>query len=475
VDDRVFNTLPIHLLSLTTMKILSRNDIRTRLQPDITDLTERLWQLEGEKRDGEIKEMLTKKTSYAILSHRWLSKELTFQDMVSMKKECIGGGAEDRIKKWRDYMLRHVKDAKEAVDKVFQFCKLACQEEYHCEYVWFDTGCINKESSAELEESIRSMFKWYQGSEICIAYLRETTSAFTMRKDPWFTRGWTLQELLAPKKIKIFGRQIPDKTDDKTVQSEVEFFSQSWLPLTAEPNDKIQIPLWKIIAEITRIPEVELLNFEPGTINVRERMVWASKRKTTRIEDMAYCLIGIFNIPLSIAYGEGQMAFHRLQVEIVQRSHDRGLFAWSGSPSTHNSMFAAGPEAFFPLEGCLIPVGEESDSRVDPTYALTNYGLHIPLSIYNVQRIKPLGEDGGTWTYELEVSEGEEIEVAFEFEIPNATHAIGILGNIRGDTPLAIALILLEIGPRRYKRVITKDIITLESNMWQAPQKIFIE
>ena len=170
VDDRVFNTLPSHLLSLKTMKIFSRNEIRIRLQPDITDLTESHWQLEGEERDREINEMLTKKTSYAILSHRWLSKELTFQDMVSMKEECMGGrSASGRIKMWRDYMLQHVKDVEEAVDKVSQFCKVACEERYRCEYVWFDTGCINKESSAELEESIRSMFNWYRDSKICIA------------------------------------------------------------------------------------------------------------------------------------------------------------------------------------------------------------------------------------------------------------------------------------------------------------------
>jgi hypothetical protein len=276
--------------------------------------------------------------------------------------------------------------------------------------------------------------------------------------DPWFTRGWTLQELLAPKAIK--------------------FFSQSWLPLTLKRNDKIPdaklgVPLWKSIAEITGIPTVQLLHFEPGTISVRERMVWASRRKTTRIEDMAYCLIGIFNIPLSIAYGEGPMAFYRLQFEIVQRSHDRGLFAWHGSPSSHNSMFAARPEAFFPLKGSLL-TEEEEVTGSDPTYALTNYGLRIPLSIYDVQRMKrPRDESDGQWTYELKVPGLGEFKVAFMFEIPNAQYAIGILGNILRDGSLAI--VLISLGSRRYKRMTTKDVIKLPSARWKAPEVIFIE
>jgi len=279
-----------------------------------------------------------------------------------------------------------------------------------------------------------------------------------MAQDPWFTRGWTLQELLAPKVIK--------------------FFSRSWRPLTAKRNDKIPdaelgTPLWKTISEITRIPQDQLLNFEPGIINVRERMVWVSKRKTTRIEDMAYCLIGIFNIPLSIAYGEGPMAFHRLQVEIVERSHDRGLFAWNGSPSLHNSMFAAGPEAFFPLEGSLLTSGEEVADSADPSYALTNYGLRIPLSIYDVKHIEALRGHDGAW--KLKVLGLGEIEVALEFLREDAKLTIGILGNTPGNISLAIVLISLEIGSRRYKRM-TTDVIKLpSSNKWKAPKPIFIE
>ena len=102
----------------------------------------------------------------------------------------------------------------------------------------------------------------------------------------------------------------------------------------------------EIISDITQIPCCRLLNFTSGIKHARDAFVWVSKRKTTRVEDIAYCLIGLLAIPLLIAYGEGNMAFHRLQVEILQHSHNLGLFAWTGQPSTYNSMLAEGPQCF---------------------------------------------------------------------------------------------------------------------------------
>jgi hypothetical protein len=280
-----------------------------------------------------------------------------------------------------------------------------------------------------------------------------------MRQDPWFSRGWTLQELLAPKVIK--------------------FFWKSWHPVTVHPNDKIRdadlgIPLWEFISQITRIPEYQLLNFNPGTKDIRERMVWASGRQTTRIEDMAYCLIGIFNIPLSIAYGEGRIAFYRLQVEIMQRTHDRGLFAWSGSPSPHKSMFAAGPEAFLPLEGKFLTATAPS---ADSTHMLTNCGLRIPLSVYDVQSIKELSEQQDLWVeYELKVPEFEKIYVELPSQTKYENLAIGILGNRRGLKSLAILLNSPEINSKQYTRITTQYAIELlGSSEWKQPAEIFIE
>ena len=182
------------------------------------------------------------------------------------------------------------------------------------------------------------------------------------------------------------------------------------------------------------------------------------------------------------------MAFHWLQVEIMLCSHDRGLFAWSGLPSSYNSMFAAGPEAFLPLEGKSLIVGAHS---TDPTYALTNYGLRIQLSVYDVQSIKELDkpvEDtlGGTvnyvlkvpnwWVkYELKVPELEDIHVALPPQTKYENLAIGILGHCLGHKSLAILLNPVEIGEQKYTRITTQNIIELtNSNEWKVPGEIFI-
>jgi hypothetical protein len=500
VSKHIHNNLPIYLLYLPDMKLVHRSSVKQLIEPAIDGIVD--WYLAPQnsrrKKEEYITQMVKHETRYAIFSHRWLVEgELTFQDLSKLDSITVAGfspliKSSTELKELRGAAILHQamdlsakrdpkRNGREVFGEMKKICECMSDQSHHatdfvklvkfceaalrcgCDFAWLDTGCINKQSSSELEESIRSMFSWYRNSHICIVHLSETTTPYTMLKDAWFTRGWTLQELLAPKVIK--------------------FFSQSWRPLTAKRNDKISdaelgISFWKVISEITGIPEIQLLNFEPGTINVRERMVWASKRQTTRIEDMAYCLIGIFNIPLSIAYGEGQMAFHRLQVEIVQRSHDRGLFAWNGSPSSHNSMFAAGPDAFFPLEGSLITAEEEVAGSVDPTYALTNYGLRIPISIYDVQRIEALGKHGGVWiTHKLEVLEFGEIKVAFNFLVEDAKLAIGILGNIPGDKSLAIVLISPETrSQRRFKRMTTKNVVKLpSSNEWKAPRVIFIE
>jgi Heterokaryon incompatibility protein (HET) len=468
VNNHIHNNLPIYLLYLPDMSLVHRSTIKQLIQPAIQDIVTACLTIPVPPVE-KIKQMVINATSYAILSHRRLaSGELTFQDLLKLKSVNAAGFSQllrspmelkvlhgtaildkavefsakgsikrdgravlEKMEEICGYLLNKDHHASDFV-KLVRFCKAASQ--YQCNFVWLDTGCINQQSSAELEESIRSMFNWYRNSRVCIIHLGETTSTFNMPQDPWFTRGWTLQELLAPKVTK--------------------FFSQSWVPLTMHNNDKMPdvdlgIPLWQFISQITQIPVDQLLNFEPGTNNIREKMVWASKRKTTRIEDVAYCLIGIFNIPLSIAYGEGQMAFYRLQVEILQRSHDRGLFAWNGFPSSYNTMFAAGPEAFFPLEGSLLTVEDNVAASADPTYMLTNYGLRIPLPIYDVDVVK------------------------------DEKLMIGILGNIKGNKTLAIVLkpISSIIGSKqqRFKRMTTYNVVKLPNFSWKAPEVIFIE
>ena len=463
------------------------------------------------------KTWIAEKTAYAIFSHRWLNiGELTFQDILKFNTLSVPGfrmvidhksdrkifrgidildqvnAYSTQTPKNRDDHLKLLEVMKELCGDMSDVERRDCQDfvklveffnisskYYGCKYVWFDSGCIDKSSSTELEESIRSMFNWYRNSKICIVHLADTTSISDLGQDPWFTRGWTLQELLAPKRVK--------------------FFRKSWQPLTLDSinNDKdsdFKVSLWRIISFITRIPLPTLLDFTPGINHARDALVWVSNRKTTRIEDIAYCLIGLLGIPFSIAYGEGNMAFRRLQVEILQHSHDMGLFAWTGQPSTYNSMLAEGPQCFsepFPSQSHLQPLSTPKSQTVtnvfDPTYALTNYGLRIPLSIYTVRswevcHVPNLGftlraeKLGVIQALELiakspNLEEYDYLKIALLADLVTTTAQYSV--SYHGGS----IAILLGYKDGRYKRIPTEKHIILShpTEGPTAPEMIFIE
>jgi len=169
--------------------------------------------------------------------------------------------------------------------------------------------CIDKTSSAELSEAINSMFRWYQKASVCYAYLADVLKDTDPDKDPeefsrsrWFTRGWTLQELVAPKNV--------------------VFYSRSWKNIGTKER------LCNTISTITGIDIDTLLGEDVTFVSVANKMSWASGRRTTRTEDMAYCLLGIFDVNMPLLYGEGKKAFLRLQEEILRSSYDHSLFAW---------------------------------------------------------------------------------------------------------------------------------------------------
>ena len=182
------------------------------------------------------------------------------------------------------------------------------------EWTWVDTCCIDKTSSSELSESINSMYEWYRKSAICYAYLSDVpegddiaANGSAFRKSIWFTRGWTLQELIAP----------------RTVQ----FFNKQWNHVGSKLRQ------YSIVAQITSIPEQILStkgdpHYELGKFSVAQKMSWASTRQTTRKEDIAYCVLGLFDINMPLLYGEGNKAFFRLQQEIMKHSTDQTLLGW---------------------------------------------------------------------------------------------------------------------------------------------------
>ncbi|PMD15037.1 hypothetical protein NA56DRAFT_355959 [Hyaloscypha hepaticicola] len=180
------------------------------------------------------------------------------------------------------------RQSKAGYKKVRYACEQAISDDY--EYVWIDTCCIDKSSSAELSEAIHFMFQWYQNAGVCYAYV-EDVQLENFGTSRWFTRGWTLQELLAP--------------------AEVIFFGSEWTRLGTKSD------LANQIITVTRIDEKALLHQDQlKKKSVAQRMSWASRRETTRLEDAAYCLLGIFGVNMPLLYGEGKNAFFRLQEEL---------------------------------------------------------------------------------------------------------------------------------------------------------------
>jgi len=216
---------------------------------------------------------------YAILSHTWESEEVTFEDLKNnMGKDKAGF-------------------------KKIQFCAEQAVRD-GLRYFWVDTCCIDKSNHVELNEAIISMFRWYRKAASCYVYLSDVSSRKCKRKrkqsEPWeglfresrwFTRGWTLQELLAPASVEFFtpdGQRLGDKKS-----------------------------LEQLIHEITKIAMPALRTTDLSQFDVRERFKWAENRETTREEDWAYCLFGIFDVSMPALYGEGkEKAIQRLKEKI---------------------------------------------------------------------------------------------------------------------------------------------------------------
>lgn len=284
---------------------------------------------------------------YSILSHTWSDEEVSYQDWLYRDLATI--------KTWKGYK------------KIMHACALSKQLGF--DFMWCDTNCINKESSAELSEAINSMFAYYRNSGLCLAYLEDVRKSNRLRYRPfaqsrWFTRGWTLQELLAP--------------DD------VRFYDIDW----AEMGSKTQ--LVASLTSITGIHPQYLMN--PDSVQratVSQRMSWAAKRTTTRIEDEAYCLLGIFDVNMPLLYGERGRAFVRLQEEIIRHNSDHTIFCWLQESNLRTGRATESAS----WQGCLAPSPVLFEYGAKYTrglsapvslrdFTLTNIGLRIRLLRY---------------------------------------------------------------------------------------------
>ncbi|RNJ54463.1 hypothetical protein D7B24_000436 [Verticillium nonalfalfae] len=266
---------------------------------------------------------------YAILSHTWGDDEFLFEHLQAG-------------------ITQHQKDTpSRGLSKILETCQRAKND--GLEYAWVDTCCIDKSSSAELSEAINSMFRWYEDSAACYIYLEDVSNrgrqggVVNISHSRWFRRGWTLQELIAPYGATFFDKdwnEIGTRTEISEHIVAITGIDNAILERQHAPVDNIDVR-----SPVGRTGTMYRCGYcnDPKTLlsmmqqhSVGARMHWAARRATTRQEDTAYCLLGLFGINMPLLYGEGDKAFARLQGEIVRRyPADQSILAWLGYDVSH--------------------------------------------------------------------------------------------------------------------------------------------
>ena len=274
---------------------------------------------------------------YTILSHRWQDGEVSFSDIQNLEEAS----------------------QKRGFEKIRESCRLALEDGHS--YVWVDTCCINKDSSAELSQAINSMYRWYQAAAVCYAFLGDVSAnqsgddavKNSIQAGQWFTRGWTLQELLAP--------------------HNVQFYDKYWKLLGTKRT------LSSAIYSRTGIDVKVLYGNTIASYSIAQRMSWASDRVTRCKEDIAYCLLGLFDVNMPLLYGEGgAKAFLRLQEELIKQSDDHTIFSWSIHGDRQPGLLADSPKALADCGRNKTIRGRTGGS----SFSLTNRGLSIQLPAY---------------------------------------------------------------------------------------------
>ena len=285
---------------------------------------------------------------YVMLSHRWQPNEPTFQQVENTSVYGL--------------------PASPAMSKLQNFCNLVVTLRF--KWAWSDTCCVNQLDKSVQQESLVAMFRWYRGSSLTVVHLlgvlSESQEIGCLWRSIWNTRGWTYQEYVA--------------------SNIVQFYTEDWKPyLGLDIFNHKESPI--ILSEMERAMNFatqKLATLQPGLGRAREKLYLASARQTTREEDMAYSLFGIFNVALPIIYGEGNQAVGRLLEYILTRSDDVTLLAWTGSSGNHHSYLPANLIVYDQIVSPHVPmvIGATQMDDIITSLRSSSPDLSLALALY---------------------------------------------------------------------------------------------
>jgi len=330
--------------------------------------------------------------SYVTLSHRWEGKEPLLHEI------------EDKVV----YGLNPV----EGFVKLQSFCKTVRDNGYR--WAWIDTCCVDQNNNVEVQRSVNSMFTWYRKSTLTIIYLFDvppSSQSGAMARSVWTTRGWTVQEFLAPKIVLFYQNDWSLYLNDQT------------------PNHKESAMIMQELEVATGINGQALTAFRPGMRDSREKLQWASMRVTTLPEDIAYSLFGLFGVHLAVIYGEKKHnALGRLLQEIIAQSGDISCLDWIGKSSEFNSCLPVDIISYATPPSIIPSLSEEDietsisslrnagaaefatkmyaalDRLSAPRFA--NRRLHLPCIVFTVKEAvqRSSHEQGSYFTYAVKAT-----------------------------------------------------------------------
>ncbi|KAG6372488.1 hypothetical protein JVT61DRAFT_7591 [Boletus reticuloceps] len=286
---------------------------------------------------------------YVMLSHKWEDNEPLFRQVAHIAVYDL--------------------ETSPTHDKLQTFCKIVRDAGFN--WAWSDTCCIDKSDHFVLQEALVAMFRWYQGSAMVIVFLRgvrPSSPRGALAASIWNTRAWTLQEYIAAKVIRFY-------TEDWTLYRDLDV-----------PNHKESPEIISEMEQATGVSAQQLMVLSPGLSSIREKLRLASTRRTTHVEDTAYSLLGIFSaIGIPAIYGEGEASLGRLLANVLTRSGDASILAWTGDSSRFNSCLPARIAIFNgPATSHLPPPIPDSEmERIITGLRVPSFDLDTALRLYD--------------------------------------------------------------------------------------------